>query len=120
MKMGGVTLNAAGQLAGIIKAKEQELDLSSRIEPTAKSILAHKFSKPNMVEMMPGRRPAISLVRNAQNEVSMNLTAGQYANTGIAMRAPYAVRNVAGLIGGGNADAVRAFGGIAGGAFNAA
>ena len=28
MKMGGVTLNAAGQLAGIIKAKEQELDLS--------------------------------------------------------------------------------------------
>ena len=28
MKMGGVTLNSAGQLAGIIKAKEQELDLN--------------------------------------------------------------------------------------------
>ena len=69
--------------------------------------------------MMPGRRPPISLVRNNQNEVSMNLTAGQYANTGIAMRAPYAAQGVANIVGG-NADAVRSFGGIQGGSFAAA
>ena len=119
MKMGGVTLNAAGQLAGILKAKEQELDLSTRIEPVAKAILTHKFAKPNMVEMMPGRRQPISLVRNAQNEVSMNLTAGQYNNTGLTMRRPYNVRTLDNMLtqqgGRGNA-----YSGIAGGTFQPA
>ena len=112
MKMGGVTLNAAGQLAGIIKAKEQEIDLSSRIEPAAKAILTHKFAKPNMIEMMPGRRPPISLVRNGQGQVSMQLTAGQYANTGINMRAPYGVATIANILSAGQGGNGNAFGGI--------
>ena len=43
MKMGGVSLNAAGQLASIIKSKENEIDINTRIEPVAKSILIHNF-----------------------------------------------------------------------------
>ena len=49
----------------------------------------------------------------------MNLTAGQYEGTGIAMRQPYGVRTVGQLLGGGDDDAARAFNGIAGGAFGA-
>ena len=97
MKMGGVTLNSAGQLAGIIKAKEQEIDLSSRIEPVAKAILTHKFAKPDMIEMMPGRRKPVTLQKTAQNEVQMNFKAGSFANSGINMGAPVAVRNLANM-----------------------
>ena len=80
MKMGGVTLNAAGQLAAVIKQKEQELDISARIDPVAKSILVHKFAKPAMTEMLPGRRNAVALVRDNQNNVKMSFKAG-YADT---------------------------------------
>ena len=93
MKMGGVTLNAAGQLAGIIKAKEQELDLSQRIEPVAKTILTHKFAKPPMLEMMPNRRKAVTITGNGDRMVAMNFRAGQYAGTGINMAAPVGVRD---------------------------
>ena len=88
MKMGGVTLNAAGQLAGIIKAKEQELDLSTRIEPVAKTILAHKFGKPNMLEMMPNRRKAVTINTDGNGNPRMDFRAGQFAHTGVAMHAP--------------------------------
>ena len=93
MKMGGVNLNAAGQLAGIIKAKEQELDLSTRIEPVAKTILAHKFAKPPMLEMMPGRRKAVSVIGDGNRNVSMAFRAGQYDGTGISMAAPVGARD---------------------------
>ena len=97
MKMGGVNLNAAGQLAGIIKAKEQELDLSSRIEPVAKTILTHKFNKPTMLEMMPGRRKPVSLNTDANGMARMDFRAGAFAHTGITMDAPLPVRDRAGL-----------------------
>lgn len=98
MKMGGVTLNAAGQLAGIIKSKEQELDLSGRIEPVAKAILSHKFAKPNMLEMMPGRRRPVTLTRDANRNISMSFKAGKFANTGIDMGAPGGTQGVSALI----------------------
>ena len=97
MKMGGVNLNAAGQLAGIIKAKEQELDLSSRIEPVAKTILTHKFNKPTMLEMMPGRRKPVSLNTDANGMARMDFRAGAFAHTGITMDAPLNVRDRAAL-----------------------
>ena len=94
MKMGGVTLNAAGQLAGIIKAKENELDLSARIDPVAKTILTHKFAKPDMLEMMPGRRKPVTITTNNNGRASMSFKAGKFANTGIAMGAPANARSL--------------------------
>ena len=98
MKMGGVTLNAAGQLANVIKQKEQELDINTRIEPIAKTILLHKFAKPNMVEMLPGRRVPATLTRNAQGAVALGFKASEPANTGIAMGAQVAARGVDAII----------------------
>ena len=97
MKMGGVNLNAAGQLAGIIKAKEQEIDLSARIEPVAKTILTHKFAKPDMLEMMPGRRKPVTITTNNNGRASMNFKAGKFAHTGINMGQPAAARTLAQL-----------------------
>ena len=111
MKMGGVNLNAAGQLAGIIKAKEQEIDLSSRIEPVAKTILTHRFNKPPMLEMMPNRRKPVTLNTDGTGNSRMDFRAGAFANSGITMDAPLGVRNRAALGLAGNADLV-AGGGI--------
>lgn len=100
MKMGGVTLNNAGQLASVLKNKVQEIDINSRIEPVANSILKHEFSKPNMLEMMPNRRPPASLFHNAQNgRVSLNFHAGHYEGTGLAMKPSLNSRNLNNLIG---------------------
>lgn len=112
MKMGGVTLNSAGQLASIIKAKEQELDLSTRIEPVAKSILTHKFAKPNMQEMLPGKRKPVTLTANANGNVSMNFRAGSFANSGISMGAPMNARTMANYGLGANTNNVASGSGI--------
>ena len=93
----GVNLNAAGQLAGIIKAKEQEIDLSARIEPVAKTILTHKFAKPDMLEMMPGRRKPVTITTNNNGRARMNFKAGKFAHTGINMGQPAAARTLAQL-----------------------
>ena len=111
MKMGGVTLNSAGQLASIIKAKEQELDLSSRIEPVAKTILTHKFAKPNMQEMLPGKRKPVTLSAAANGNVSMQFKAGSFTDSGINMGAPLPARTL-GDYGLGAGNAGRALTGI--------
>ena len=115
MKMGGVTLNAAGQLASVIKQKEQEIDINSRIEPVAKSILLHKFSKPQNIEMLPGRRKAITLTRNANNRVAMEFKASEPANTALSMAGVAAPNTLQSTLGDGAANAAvyaSAFGGI--------
>ena len=118
MKMGGVTLNNAGQLANILKSKVQEIDINSRIEPVAKSIMTHEFSKPNMLEMMPNRRPPASLFHDATNgRVKLNFHAGTYAGTGLDMKRSLNHRNIESLIGTPGADAATTFNGA--GAVNA-
>lgn len=100
MKMGGVTLNNAGQLANVLKNKVQEIDINKRIEPVATSILLHEFAKPNMQEMLPNRRPATTLFRNkTDGRVALNFHAGAYENTGLDLQHSRAPRNLAQMIG---------------------
>ena len=100
MKMGGVTLNNAGQLANVLKNKVQEIDINKRIEPVASSILLHEFSKPNMQEMLPNRRPATTLFRNkTDGRVQLNFHAGAFKNTGLDLQHSNAARNLNQIIG---------------------
>ena len=106
MKMGGVTLNNAGQLANVLKNKVQELDINLRIEPLATSILKHEFSKPNMQEMFPNRRVAASLFKNAEdNRVALRFHAGTYEHSGLDMKRSLPPRDMNNLIGPSGADA---------------
>ena len=86
MKMGGVTLNSAGQLAQVIKQKATELDLSKRIEPVASEILKHEFGKPNMLELAPQRRTAVYTENDGKGALQLHLAAGSFAGTGLDMR----------------------------------
>ena len=100
MKMGGVTLNNAGQLANVLKNKVQEIDINKRIEPVATSILLHEFAKPNMMEMLPNRRPATTLFRNkGDGRVSLNFHAGAFENTGLDLKHTNPARNLTSIIG---------------------
>ena len=61
LKLGGVTLNNAGFLANAVKQKASELDLRERIEPVAKKLLLHEYSEPNVKQLAPNLRNAVSL-----------------------------------------------------------
>ena len=61
MKLGGVTLNNAGFIANAIKQKASEMDLRERIEPAAKSMLMHEYSRPNLHELAPGIRKSVGM-----------------------------------------------------------
>lgn len=100
MKMGGVTLNNAGQLANVLKNKVQEIDINKRIEPVATSIMLHEFAKPNMQEMLPNRRPATTLFRNKEDgRVALNFHAGSFKNTGLNLKHTNQARNLDSIIG---------------------
>lgn len=86
LKMGGVTLNNAGILANTLKSKVSELDIRSRIEPAADSILTHEYAKPTLRELAPGRRFAVKLEHGGSKNdprVSLDILAGKFRQTGI-------------------------------------
>lgn len=88
LKMGGVTLNNAGVLANTLKSKVSELDIRSRIEPTADLILQHEYGKPTLRELAPGRRKAIQLQASGSQQdprFSMDVLAGSWQDSGIQM-----------------------------------
>lgn len=86
LKMGGVTLNNAGILANTLKSKVSELDIRSRIEPAADSILTHEYAKPTLRELAPGRRFAVKLDHKGTKDdprVGLDILAGKFKRTGI-------------------------------------
>ena len=86
LKMGGVTLNNAGILANTLKSKVSELDIRSRIEPAADTILTHEYAKPTLRELAPGRRYAVKLDHaGSQHDprISLDILAGKFKKTGI-------------------------------------
>ena len=88
MKMGGVTLNNAGLLANTLKSKVSELDIRSRLEPTANMLLQHEYGKPTLRELAPGRRRAVNIkATGSQNDprYSLNVLAGTWKDSGIRM-----------------------------------
>ena len=88
MKMGGVTLNSAGQLAQVLKQKASELDLSKRIEPVADSLLRHEYGKPTMVQLRPNKRVAVSKESTNEGGVSLKFNAGTFADNALDLQAP--------------------------------
>ena len=88
LKMGGVTLNNAGILANTLKSKVSELDIRSRIEPAADSILNHEYMKPTLRELAPGRRAAVTLNPSgteADPRYQLDILAGKFKKTGIVI-----------------------------------
>ena len=88
MKMGGVTLNNAGLLANTLKSKVSELDIRSRIEPTANMILHHEYGKPTLRELAPGRRKAVMLKPGGSEEdprYKLNVLAGSWKDSDVAI-----------------------------------
>ena len=86
LKMGGVTLNNAGILANTLKSKVSELDIRSRIEPTADAILNHEYGKPTLRELAPGRRKAVTITPGGTEKdprLKLDVLAGSWANTGV-------------------------------------
>ena len=88
LKMGGVTLNNAGVLANTLKSKVSELDIRSRIEPTADLLLRHEYGKPTLRELAPGRRNAakIDIGGSASDpRVGLDILAGSWKGTGVGV-----------------------------------
>ena len=86
LKMGGVTLNNAGILANTLKSKVSELDIRSRIEPAADTILSHEYAKPTLRELAPGRRFAVKLDPKGDAgdpRIGLDILAGKFRQTGI-------------------------------------
>ena len=82
----GVTLNNAGLLANTLKSKVSELDIRSRIEPTADLLLRHEYGTPTLRELAPGRRNAASVTNAGSNtdpRYKLDVLAGSWKNTGV-------------------------------------
>jgi hypothetical protein len=86
LKMGGVTLNNAGVLANTLKSKVSELDIRSRIEPTADLLLRHEYGTPTLRELAPGRRNAAKLTQagtDTDPRYKLDVLAGSFQHTGV-------------------------------------
>ena len=75
-------------MANTLKSKVSELDIRSRIEPTANVILEHEYGKPTLRELAPGRRNAIQLKPGGSPQdprYALDVLAGTWQNSGIVI-----------------------------------
>ena len=86
MRLGGNNLTTASQLAELIKSKEAQMDLDTRIEPIAETLLNEKYARPNLIELAPRRRQAVALtVDRTTNVGRLDFKAGRWNNSNIKL-----------------------------------